>query len=112
MHMKGKVWFGCQSSCPCSKEARRGLTYDESEVATALGVNQEQGGDSEDNLDSTVAERSVQGLVLGVANIAEDARAVEGDDCNLVSNRKRCAGVVLLLLIPHICWANMTVEAP
>jgi hypothetical protein len=56
-------------------------THNQAQGSATLGVDQEEGGDSGDDLNGTVAERGVQGLNVAVAGILEDGGGVEGDDC-------------------------------
>ena len=52
-------------------------TYDQTKLAASLGVNQEQGGDGENDLESSISKRGVQSLSVGVAGFAENGRTVE-----------------------------------
>lgn len=56
---------------------------DQSQSAATLGVNQEQGGNGEDNLDRAVTQRGEQSLVRVVQHVLKDCRAVERDNCKL-----------------------------
>lgn len=53
----------------------------QSQRPTALGINEEQGRDRGHDLDSTVSQRGVKGLINSVTDILEDGGAVEGDNC-------------------------------
>lgn len=56
--MKGKVWGAFVSN----KKIERLVcwsTYDQGQRASAFGVNQEQGGNGEDNLNGTIAKRGI-----------------------------------------------------
>ena len=55
-------------------------TYDQTKGSSAFGIDEEEGWDSENDLDSTVAKRGVQSLGVGIANIREDGGAIERDD--------------------------------
>ncbi|KAI6750394.1 hypothetical protein HG530_014675 [Fusarium avenaceum] len=48
--------------------------------SSSLGIDQEESRDGKDNLNGTVAQRGIQGFVLGVSSITEDTRTVERDD--------------------------------
>lgn len=58
-------------------------TYHQSQGSSAFGVNEEQGRDCSHDLNSTISERCIQGLGRCVANIFENSRAVERDNCNV-----------------------------
>jgi hypothetical protein len=47
-------------------------TYNQTQSSAALGINQEQGRNCEDDLDSTVTKRCEKSLVVGVAGLGED----------------------------------------
>lgn len=56
------------------------MTYDKTKSSSSLGVDEEQGGNSGDDLNSTVSKRGVQGLDSCVASVSEDGGAVERND--------------------------------
>lgn len=78
MHIKGNVFIRISVSS-ISAESRHN-THNQGQISSALGVNQEQGWNGENNLNGTIAKRRKQGLIRVVAGIKEDRRAVEGDD--------------------------------
>jgi hypothetical protein len=85
--MSGKVWRSELVVCFGGKCIAR--TYDHTKSSATLGVDEKQGRDREDDLNSTIAERCVQGLVRRITGLREDCRAVEGDDvdtAHLLSN--------------------------
>jgi hypothetical protein len=55
-------------------------TYNQGQRPAALGIDEEQRGNGEDNLDGTIAQTGIQRLVSGVTHVGEDASAVERDD--------------------------------
>ena len=55
-------------------------TYDKAESSSPLGVNEEQSGNSGDDLNGTISKRSVQGLDGRVASVSENGGAVERND--------------------------------
>jgi hypothetical protein len=57
-----------------------GRTYDHAESSATLRIDEEQCRNRKDDLDSTVAERCVQGLIIRVTDLREDGGAVEGND--------------------------------
>jgi hypothetical protein len=76
-------------------------TYDQTQPSPSDSVNQEQGGDSENDLDGSVAQRRVKSLLGSVADVGEDSGTVEGDDWQVSTGNREYP--VHLLLIPHIC---------
>lgn len=60
------------------------ITYDQRQSPSALGIDEEQCGDSRHDLDGTVTKRGVQSLDRGVANLLKDGRAVKRDDYMLL----------------------------
>ena len=69
-----------QRQTTCEQEDAHEGEGEQSQRTTALGVDEEQRGDGGEDLDGTVAQGGVEGLVGGVADVLEDAGAVEGDD--------------------------------
>lgn len=70
---------------------------DEAERSSTLGIDEEQCGDGEDDLDRAVAERSVKGLCGSVTNLLEDRGRVERDDvdtAHLLGKHDRGSAVV------------------
>lgn len=78
--MKGKVWKDETVRKVVNAHSKRGGTYSKRERAPSLGVNEEQSGDSEDDLHGTVTEGCVQRLSFIVADIGENGGAVERDN--------------------------------
>lgn len=60
-------------------------TYDQSQSAPTLGVDEEQRRDREDDLHSSVTQRGVERLGSCVTDLLEDRGAVEGNDFEDVS---------------------------
>lgn len=58
----------------------RAATHDQTQLPSADSVDQEQRRNGEHDLDSTVAERGEQGLLVRVVDSGEDRGTVEGDD--------------------------------
>lgn len=56
-------------------------TYNQGQGPSAFGVDQEQGWDGSNDLDSTIAQRRVQGLYRCVPGAYENTGTVKGDDC-------------------------------
>lgn len=88
---------------------------EEEEGAAAEGVDCEKGGPGEDKVDETEAKTGDEGLGGRGAGFSEDCRGVEGLDVriSLVSlvGEGNCGDVTLtMMLMPHICWAIMTVK--
>ena len=54
----------------------------EAQCSAAFGVDEEQRGDCENNLNRTIAEGGVESLFSGVADSLEDGGRVERDDVN------------------------------
>lgn len=71
MHIKGKV---CLDNESVSLQVVRGWSraYNQGQSSATLGIDQEQGGDCEHDLDGTIAQGSEQGLVVGVAHSGKD----------------------------------------
>jgi hypothetical protein len=59
---------------------RTSMAYDQAQRTSALSIDQEQGRDGEDHLDSTVTQGGVQRLVRVSQHTLEDGRTVERDD--------------------------------
>jgi hypothetical protein len=104
--MRGKVCHGL-----AQHHKQGGNAYYQRESSPPLGINKEQGRNCGDNLNGTVAQRCIECLIRSVADILEDGGTIEGDDCNMLET---CNGSrpLHVLLMPHICWAIITVEAP
>jgi hypothetical protein len=56
------------------------MAYNQTQCTPALGVDQEQSRDGENDLDSTVTQGGVQRLVRVAQHTLEDGRTVERDD--------------------------------
>lgn len=80
--MKGKVFVKQMLSYLQTQSSER-ATYDQGQGPSALGVNEEQSRDRGQDLNSTIAQRRVQGLSSCVADSLEDSRTVERDDCKI-----------------------------
>ena len=53
------------------------MTHEQSQSPSAFRVDQEQGGDRGQNLDSSEAQRCIQGFDLGIADVFENGGTVE-----------------------------------
>jgi hypothetical protein len=58
-----------------------GVTYSQRQSSSPFGVNEEHSRDCSQHLNSAIAQRRIQRLGRCVADIFEDGRAVERDDC-------------------------------
>lgn len=74
-----------------------GRTCPHAKGPSTLGVNEEQSGNRENDLDSSVTQRSVQSLVRGVTGLGKDGRTVERDNvdsAHLLGNHNSGSSVV------------------
>lgn len=63
--------------------AQRKSAHDQTKLAASLSVDQEQSGDGENDLNSSISERGVQSLGISVTGFAEDRRTIERNDCEI-----------------------------
>ena len=80
--MRGKVFIEQMISYLQTQSSER-AAYNQSQSSSAFGVNEEQSRDCSHDLNCTIAQRRVQGLGGCVADVFEDTRAVERDDCKV-----------------------------
>lgn len=71
MHMRGKVFIG-ETESAIFPETRAKMTYSQRQGSSTFGVDEEESRDSGHDLNSAIAERCVQGLLGGVADIFEN----------------------------------------
>jgi hypothetical protein len=87
-------------------------THSKAQVSASLGIDEEQCRNCRDDLNGAVAERGIQSFDLRVARIDKDTGAIERDDCVVLGFSASDKNTGNSLLIPHICCASITVEAP
>lgn len=78
--MPGKVYKAHRQRFLPQQGSWERNTYCQGQRSSAFGVDEEQSGNRRHHLDGTIAQRCIQGLSRGIADIFEDGRAVEGDD--------------------------------
>lgn len=96
--MNGKVYHRHHESVRDLNEVKLCMyTYSQGQGSSALCIDHEEGGDGGQDLDSTIAKGSIQGLDLRIPDILKDGRAVKGDNvdsAHLLGNHDRRRAII------------------